>query len=49
MPEIIAEPSVGHRFRPVEWRWAIKERAQPEGSSADPLTAELSQDADTKP
>lgn len=22
-PETMLEPSVGHRFRPVEWKWAI--------------------------
>ena len=37
-PEIIAEPSVDHRFRPVEWKWAIKDLAQP----ADCLGIELS-------
>ena len=49
MPAIVAGGSVNHRFRPVEWKWAIKEPAQPEGSRADSLTAELSQDTDTKP
>jgi hypothetical protein len=29
---MIAEPSVDHQFRPVEWKWAIKEHAQPAGS-----------------
>jgi hypothetical protein len=32
-PEIIAEESVDHRFRPVEWKWAIKEHVQPAGAS----------------
>jgi hypothetical protein len=48
-PEITLEPSANHRFRPVEWKWAIKNPAQLAGSSDDPLPAELSQDADTKP
>jgi hypothetical protein len=46
MPEIIAELSAEHRFRPVEWKWAIKERAQPAVSS-EPLRTEL-QEADAK-
>jgi hypothetical protein len=48
-PEIILEPSVEHRFRPVEWNWVIQDHAQPSGSNADLLPAELSQDADAKP
>jgi hypothetical protein len=36
MPETIVEPSVGHRFRPVEWKWAIKEHAQPAVFSEPP-------------
>jgi hypothetical protein len=36
MPEIIAGESVNHRFRPVEWKWAIKEHAQPAVSSEPP-------------
>lgn len=48
MSEAIAEPSVDHRFRPVEWKWAIQAHAEPEDSSADGLAAELSLDADTK-
>lgn len=27
-PETVLAPSVDHRFRPVEWRWAIKPLAQ---------------------
>jgi hypothetical protein len=47
-PEIVAELSVDHRFRPVEWKWAIREQAQPEGLSTE-LSEELAQDADGKP
>src|ERR1700724_1875014 len=28
-PETVAEPSVEHRFRPVQWNWVIRDRAQP--------------------
>jgi hypothetical protein len=45
-PEFVVEPSVDHRFRPVEWRWAIKHLSQPAPFSDDLLAAELSQDAD---
>lgn len=53
-PEFNLEPSVGHNFRPVEWRWAIKTPAQktlaqPVIVCDDPLPAELSQDADVEP
>jgi len=43
-PVVLIEPSVGHRFRPVEWKWMIKEQAQPVDPSAispqDGLTAD---------
>jgi hypothetical protein len=45
-PEIIPEPSVDQRFRPVEWKWIIKDPVLVAGSSVDSLAAELSQDAD---
>ncbi len=48
-PETMVEPSVGHRFRPVEWRWTIKPHALPAAPSDDSLSAELSQDADSQP
>jgi hypothetical protein len=48
-PEIILEPSVDHSFRPVEWKWAIKDEVEPASFSYDLLPAELSQDADAKP
>jgi hypothetical protein len=59
VPETLAEPSVDHRFRPVEWKWAIKphiqtrqessspKRFSPVDSTDDQLSKELSQDADT--
>ena len=28
-PEAVLAPSVDHRFRPVEWRWAIKPPSHP--------------------
>ena len=49
MPERMVQPSVGHHFRPVEWRWTIKPHALPPDPSDDPLSAELSQDADSHP
>lgn len=39
-PETMLEPSVGHRFRPVEWKWAIKDHEKPARSS-EPLRREL--------
>src|SRR5260370_33621838 len=29
MPKTMIEPSVGHHFRPVEWKYVIKEQTQP--------------------
>jgi hypothetical protein len=46
-PEIKVEPLAGHRFRPVEWEWVIKDQEQPADPGDDALAAELSQDADT--
>jgi hypothetical protein len=45
-PEIIPEPSVDQCFRPIEWKWIIKDPVLVAGSSVDSLAAELSQDAD---
>jgi len=28
-PEFIPEPTVEHRFRPVEWKWVIRDHTQP--------------------
>jgi hypothetical protein len=41
-PEILLEPSVEHRFRPVEWNCAVPDRAQPLSSADGP---QLEQDA----
>jgi hypothetical protein len=30
-PVLMMEPSVDHRFRPVEWKWTIKDQTQPVG------------------
>lgn len=46
-PEIVAEPSVNNHFRPVEWKWTIREHWQKDESSGQ--TAELVQDLDAKP
>lgn len=47
-PATILEASKDHGFRPVEWHWAIKDLAGAVISADDPLTAELSHDADIK-
>jgi hypothetical protein len=44
-PETILEPSVEHRFRPVEWKLAIKEHAQPAGPGIEQLPSELADGA----
>lgn len=46
-PEVMVEPSAGYRFRPLQWEWVIKERAQAADAGEDLLSAELSEDADT--
>ena len=46
-PGIVAEPSVDHRFRPVEWMWAIREHWQKAESSDH--EAKSIQDTDAKP
>jgi hypothetical protein len=48
-PETVLEPSVEHRFRPVEWKWAITDHLLLTVANDDLLPAELSQDADAKP
>ena len=48
-PETMIEPEAGHRFRPVEWEWAIKEDPLAADSGGDSLEVELSQDADIGP
>jgi hypothetical protein len=32
-PIILAEPSVNHCFRPIEWKWRIKDPTQPADSN----------------
>jgi len=49
MPEVMVDPSVDHRFRPVEWKWAIQFKPRPATSHNEPLPAELPQDASLKP
>jgi len=46
-PAAMPEPSMEHRFRPVEWKWTIKQEAGPPVPADDMLPTELSQDADT--
>lgn len=43
-PVILIEPSVDHRFRPVEWKWMIKDQIQPAAPGAIPLQMDLQQD-----
>ena len=45
-PEVVLEPSVEHRFRPVEGKWAINVHLQRESGNH---AAELAQDTDAKP
>lgn len=48
-PDLVLESSKDHRFRPVEWNWIIRSLAGPKPSADDPLTTELSQEADRQP
>jgi hypothetical protein len=43
-PALMIEPSPNHRFRPVEWKWAIQEQTQPADSSIPSLPAGQSSD-----
>jgi hypothetical protein len=43
VPEFTLEPAPEHRFRPVEWKWTIKDKMQPAGSSS-PLPPDLPQE-----
>jgi len=45
-PESVVEPSVGHRFRPVQWNWVIQEHARP--ANLCPGPPELSPEAGGK-
>jgi hypothetical protein len=44
-PELLLEPSVDHSFRPVEWRWPIKNRIQPADSMSPAPPSDLPQEA----
>ncbi len=41
-PVIMIEPSVHHHFRPVEWKWTIKDQTQPAGPGRSSVPADLS-------
>jgi len=43
-PVIMMEPSVDHRFRPVEWKWMIKDQTQPAGHGSPAVPADLPQE-----
>ena len=45
-PEALIEPLQACHFRPVEWEWIVDKQRTGLESTGDPLTAELSQDAD---
>jgi hypothetical protein len=46
-PERTAPRDAELYFRPVEWEWVINSNIQSCDNSSDPLSAELSQDADS--
>jgi hypothetical protein len=41
MPKFMVEPAPEHRFRPVEWKWTIKDQTQPACSGSPAVPAEL--------
>jgi len=41
VPELMIEPAPEHCFRPVEWKWTIKDQTQPADPSSPSLPAEL--------
>ena len=47
-PEIVAEPAVEHRFRPVQWNWAILDCEQMADLRAGPSSLEFSPEAGPK-
>jgi len=47
-PEIMADPDVEHRFRPVQWKWAIRDCEQIANPSAGRSSSELSPEAGPK-
>jgi len=47
-PEIMVEPAVEHRFRPVQWNWVIRHCEQTADLRADRSSPELSPEAGPK-
>ena len=47
-PEIMVEPAVEHRFRPVQWNWVIRHCEQTADLRADQSSPELSPEAGPK-
>jgi hypothetical protein len=45
-PEVLNEPLQSRYFRPVEWEWSVGNQPAVFDPNGDPLSAELSQDAD---
>jgi hypothetical protein len=45
-PDALIEPLRALHFRPVEWEWSVENKSAALEPDGDPLTAELSQDAD---
>jgi hypothetical protein len=45
-PEALIDPLQARRFRPVEWEWLVEIKPAVLEPSGDPLSDELSQDAD---
>ena len=46
-PETLGDPLQARHFRPVEWEWTTEHKPEAIESGGGPLSAELSQDADT--
>jgi hypothetical protein len=46
-PETLIDPLEAGHFRPVQWEWTIEKKPEATELGGDPLSAELSQDADT--
>jgi len=40
-PELMIEPAPEHCFRPVEWKWTIKDQTQPAHPSSPSLPVDL--------
>lgn len=45
-PEALIDPLQARRFRPVEWEWIVENKPAALEPNGDPLSSELSQDAD---